>query len=250
MRVFVFSLISCVLFSACSHKEQIAQYEQQLKESNEALEEIINYRRMVMKMRAVENPTKAGPWQELGELFYESSYLILDHLDQPNFIDNVVHKLILPEDIYNKHWDSLRLNLKSLSPDDSTIAKSLVLNELNQTLLFITNITSASRCGGGIPYIVPKIIPVGDSTLVFLTSDFNVNHKDFVINFDKPYRQNFKPINILGYFFLPQDYPKESLNGTVNIIENDGLYSWKVKFSKDSIHDPIFNKSPQNAKNP
>ncbi|WP_417592604.1 hypothetical protein [Owenweeksia hongkongensis] len=244
MRILIFSAITVLFASACSDQERIAQYEKQLKESNEALEKIIDYRRIVMKRRAAENPMKGGPWKDLSEQYYESSYLILLHLNQPSFIDSVINTLEHPEEIYIKHWNSLAVNLNSLSTNDSTIAKSLILNELNQILLFITNITSASSCGGGIPYIVPKLIPTGDSVIVFLTSDFRVQIDDFVVNFDEPSGQNFKPINTLGYFFLPNHHKEKSLNGTVEIIDNDGLYSWQIRFSKDSIHDPIFNKTP------
>lgn len=245
MRVFVFSLISCVLFSACSHKEQIAQYEQQLKESNEALEEVINYRRRLIQSRFLENPVKAKNWHALSEQYYEASQIAISHFYEPDFIDSLFQTLKTSED-----WNKVGEKLKSLSKDDSIVAKNVVINQLNKALQMIDWNTTASNDGIIMPSIVPKIISNQDSTLVILTSNFPIRDNNFDVFIEHPAESKLKPLNSLGYLYFEPYHPSETIRGFVNFTNDFQLRSWQIKFSTDSIQEQTLKSIPYQQKNP
>lgn len=244
MRNLVLSLFSILLITSCTDQEKIAQYETQLKESNEALEEVINYRRMVMMRRAAENPAKADSWKNLSEQYYSSSLQIISHLNQPSFIDSVVNALEFNEEINHGQWDSVASKLKKLHMEASVIGENIVLNQLNQTLQIITNYSSTTYCGFTLPYIVPKVIPGKDSSLVLLTSNVRMPDHNFIVTFNEPGNLRFHSFNTLGYTFISSNSANKKLSGTVDIISDDDLWSWKTKFSKDSIYKPTLMKTP------
>ena len=60
MRTLILSIITVLFATGCTDQERIDQYEKQLKESNEALEKIIDFRMSSFTAAAYENPEKAG----------------------------------------------------------------------------------------------------------------------------------------------------------------------------------------------
>ena len=238
MRLLIISAITLLFVSSFTDQERIDQYEKQLKESNEALEEVINYRRRLMRSKAIENPEKAGYWKDLSEQYYSASLLTVSHYDETDFTDSLLQTLR-----FDESWNNVSDKLEPLSTDDSIVAKNVILNQLNKTLLTIAMNTSSSNDEIIIPLITTKVFPNKDSTLVILVSNFPLRDNNFDVYLENPTEVKIKPLHSLGYFFIKPYQASNNINGFVNFRNDYQLRSWQIKFSNDSIYEPTFNKT-------
>lgn len=230
MRIFVFSLISCILFSACSHKEQIAQYEQQLKESNEAIEKIIDFRMSSFNAAASENPEKAGPWAKKAQAyFYKCQEGIkswpLNDAEANNFIASLQ---VLQPPNFDKSF--CPLNSLSLQSESAEIAKNAILTNLNCYLRTLHNNIGHSDRWFDI-FVSPLKLNLGDSILVMLEGNLVSPMPEFVISFDNPSQIKLNTSTSLGFFFLPKSYEDSILTGQVEFFGTD--------YSRDVRHYPF-----------
>lgn len=224
-----------LFFSSCSNQEEIEKYQRQLRESNEALEEVIEFRMADFRMKAAENPTKAKEWYELSKSLHSYSYLAINGWD----IDIDSSKAFLV-----KLKNELEIEPFGIDPSDSVqisdLGKSDSLVLKNRILIYLSSCLknlSQSTTGGG--FITPEIYPLkfqtGDSTMILLSTNFIPLFKNSV-KLNNLKDVSFKPYSSVGYFFLPNKRANAPISGQVEFADEATLSSFTIEFYTDTTN--------------
>lgn len=233
MRIFVFSLISCVLFSACSHKEQIAHYEQQLKESNEALEGIINYRISSFKMMASENPEKAGPWAKKAYTYFEACQNVIENWPlNKSDADNFLASLDELRNLDLAHIQCPNIELNTDDPSFEFFKNQIQIN-LNCYLKELAHNISVADLWW-ISYINPVKVKMEDSTLIILEGVLTQHVPNYTVSIDQSFKIDLHTSTSLAHFFIPKKFEDSLITGKIELFDN---YSPDVEYFQFKI-DP------------
>ncbi len=238
MRYLILLSALTLSFCSCSNQKEIEKYQKQLRESNEALEDVIEYRRHAFKMAANENPAKATIWLELSESYSALAFSLVE--SWPNNPAGTKNSLAMLDSLDKYHFKekcSIRLNLNSLSANDSLIVKSRVLNHLNTALTrfgWSTNVSDG--CGWSPLLSKPVVFSGADSSLILVTS--NVDRSvGFSVNFNNDEEINFRRQYSMGYFVVKTD--NLPIAGNVEFNFENALshtnVDFKIELDEDSI---------------
>lgn len=233
MRSLIFISAIILLFSSCSNQEEIVKYQRQLRESNEALEEIIEYRRVNLLNRARENPARALKWLKVTEV-YDSICKGLTYGKSLNNQTLSELKLISDTLFLNNRPEDMTFENNNLK--DSLLIKNIVLNHLNKWLQRMVITTDPNFCGWKPLTIKPTFMVVGDSTLVNLTSNFCLNQNKYVVSIDVNDHVDFKESHSLGYFMLPAQMKNFEFSGNVEFLEHSAMRAFKLYFNNDTTY--------------
>ncbi len=234
MRHLLFLSAIILFFTSCSNQEEIEKYQKQLRESNEALEEVIDFRRLQIRSRAVENPERALKWLKVTEV-YDS---ICEGLTNGEIgINNQTMtelKLISDTLFLQNRPEDLTFGKNSLK--DSLLLKNIVLNHLNKWLQRMVIATDPNFCGWEPLTIKPIFMRFGDSTLINLTSNFCLNQNKYLVSIDAPDNVDFKDSHTLGHFILPAQMENFEVSGKVEFIEHSAMRAFKLYFKNDTTY--------------
>ncbi len=231
MRSLLLLSVLAIFFCSCSNQEEIEKYQKQLKESNEALEEVIDFRKIYLDMAAAENLQKSGKWKELGDEYVK----ICDEIIQNWPFDNGVlqshsAKLTSLQNDGEIKPGNCSLCLDSFpASENSLIIKSHLLNNLNCVLKQLAR--NGSFRGDIItPDLAPYSIEVGDTNLNVLFFNLQEVLPEFIVAFEKPEAVDFGLHSSLGSFFIKKPYQDSIVRGSVQFIDYSSLQTKKVHF--------------------
>lgn len=229
MRTLAFSVITLLFTAACTDQERIEQYEKQLKESNEALEKIIDFRMSRFTVAAYENPEKAGAWAEKARAYFGECHKILEKWPLGNSeADSILGSLekLQGSDFKNSNCSFPPFNIKDscfeFFKNQLQIHLNCYLTELSGNVS-ITDMSWSS-------YVKPIKIEIGDSTLIILEGVLNEYIPDYAISFEKSYPIKFYKSTSLGHFFLPNELKYSTIKGKLELL---------YKYSPDVKYYPI-----------
>ncbi len=234
MRSLLFLSALALFFCSCSNQEEIEKYQKQLRESNEALEEVIDYRILLIKSRATENPDRALKWLKVTEVYYSICKGITEGTVDFNSATRAELKRISDTLFIQKRPKDLML--ENNGNKDSLLLKNSVLSHLNKWLQRMAITTDPNFCGWEPLTIKPIFMRFGDSTLINLTSNFCLNQNKYVVSIDAPVNVDFKDSHTLGHFILPAQMENFEVSGKVEFIEHSAMRAFKLYFNNDTTY--------------
>ncbi len=232
MRSLLLLSVSILFLSSCSNQEEIEKYQKQLRESNEALEEIIGYRRVNLLNRARENPAKGQQWYDLGQQIISITKTIINEWE--GYDNKVAVRIDSLNALIKSHHPNLEFSsdLYLLSKSDTLALRNDLLLFLNKSLQFLDFSTRTSE-GLIILNIQPIKFRNEDSTLVVLNSNF-IPPTQPQITLTSPKGIEVKPLVSIGYFKMDEKTINLPISGSVEFSDHTGLKSFRIDFSDEN----------------
>lgn len=253
MRSLVLSLFSILLITSCTDQEKIAQYEAQLKESNEALEGIINYRISYFNMMAAENPEKAGPWAKKAHAYFEVCQNALKNWplnkSQVDYFSSSLDQL-KGSDLPNNECLTLDLNIDIPSFEAFRNQIQLNLNCYLKELAYNISVCDL----WWISYVKPVRVKMKDSTLIILEGVLTQHLPKYTVSIDQPFQIDINASTSLARFVIPNKYEDSIITGRIELFDNYSpnveYFSFKVDTNKPNsqiqFHTPTTQVSQKN----
>lgn len=234
MRYLIFLSTLTLFFTSCSNQKEIEKYQKQLRESNEALEEVIDFRRLQIRSRAVENPERALKWLKVTEV-YDSICEGLTNGEIGVNNQTMTELRLISDTLFLKNRpEDLTFGKNSLK--DSLLLKNKVLNHLNKWLQRMTMTTDPNSCGYIPLQITPTFINLGDSTMVIINSNFCIGTNAYLLSMKSPKEFSPKTQQSLGYFILPSANMSTNVSGELEFTEPSTLRAFKMAFTTDTTN--------------
>jgi hypothetical protein len=224
-----------LFFSSCSNQEEIEKYQRQLRESNEALEEVIDFRKIYLDMAAAKNLQKSGKWKELGDEYVKTCDEIIQNWPfDKGVLQSHSAKLTSLMEEGEIESRNCKLCLDSFPViENSLLIKSHLLNNLNCVLQQLAR--NGSFRGHIItPDLAPYSIEVGDTNLNVLFFNLQDVLPEFIVAFEKPEAVDFGLHSSLGSFFIKKPHQDSIIRGSVQFIDYSSLQTKKLHFQFDS----------------
>tara|TARA_R110000850_G_scaffold93731_4_gene198269 strand:+ start:901 stop:1683 length:783 start_codon:yes stop_codon:yes gene_type:complete len=240
MRYLILLSALTLFFTSCSNQKETEKYQKQLRESNEALEEIIDYKISSFNIAWAENPRKADHWAKKAHTYFDQCQDIMSKW--PLTDSAAINFKSTLEKLQSSDFEKSPCSINPILLQEKSfeLFKNHVQINLNCYLgQMLINIGHSDKWLN--TYVEPVKMRTGDSILVMLEGNLLSPMPDFVVTFDNPEPIKFNSATSLGYFFLPKNYKDSTISGQVEIVSTK--YSQEVEYYPFTIESGYSSKT-------
>lgn len=247
MRYLSQLILATLLASSCSNEEKILLYTQELEKSKEALQEVIQVRKMMLDQGAMQNPSKNGYWKTLADKYLTlSTSLVETSFDSLAVRRDLIEKIDSLKTAVS-HWNGDRCSTDDLLlHNDRQVFEHRMLLHQNCMLDGILR----STLGEGFK-IVDQLVPyranIGDTTVNMFFFNIEKFLPKFAIEFENPAIIKSGLYQSLAMFLVEEPYQDSVISGKVLFVDPQTMQAEELDFQFDSstrvLEDPFL--SPQ-----